>query len=259
MPRPFPANPASPANAPASPPPSSRPAFLHGLRRGAVLAPSFAPFALVCGMGAVQAGLGEAGAIGMATLTFAGSSQAVFTQYLNDGAPLWVAILSGLVLNLRMAVYSADLSTRLGPTTRLQRVLWAAFLVDQTHLLLQELRASGLHKGQEFAFHLGSAAALWPAWILFNTVGALLGARIPPAWELDFAVPLSFVVMVVPSLRSLPVLAAALIGGAAGLLLLGLPLRLGLVAAGLLGALGATALELTLRRRALTAPRDGSR
>ena len=250
-----PARPASVSSGPSSPcaeddRAARRRAFLAGFRRAAVVTPSFAPFALVCGMAAVQAGLGEAGALGLATLVYGGSAQAVFVQYLASGAPLWVAILSGLVLNLRMAVYGADIASVLGPTTRRQRLLWSVFLIDQSYLLYRDARDRGEFRGHELAFHLGCTAALWPGWIVLNAAGAFLGAQIPSGWELEFAVPLSFVVMVAPRLRTLPVVAAAVVGGVAGVLLVALPLRLGLIAAGLLGALVATVIELRTARRA---------
>jgi predicted branched-subunit amino acid permease len=213
----------------------ARQAYMAGLRRATLLLPSFIPFGLICGIAAVQAGLGEVGAVAMSTLVYGGSSQAVLIQYLTSGAPLWVAIASGLVVNLRMAVYSADVSTLLHQATRGQRLMWALFLVDQSYLLSRASRDRNEFPGQEFAFYLGCTTATWTGWILINAAGALLGANIPASWELEFAVPLSFVVMVAPSLRSAPFIVAATAGGLAGLALFALPLKLGLICAGLIG------------------------
>ena len=92
---------------------ASRAAFRAGMLECLTLVPSYVPFGLVCGVASVQAGLGEWGAVALAAFAFAGSSQAVLTQFLSGGAPLMIAVFSGLVVNLRMAVYSAAISSRI--------------------------------------------------------------------------------------------------------------------------------------------------
>ena len=193
--------------------------------------PSYVPFGLVCGVAAVQAGLGEWGAVALAAFAFAGSSQAVLTQFLSSGAPLVVAVASGLVVNLRMAVYSAAIASRVSGATRKERVLWAAFLVDQTFLSNEARQQRGEHMDHPLAFYLGCALTLWPGWVLMNAIGAFAGAELPASWQLEFTIPLSFVAIVVPQLKSRGQILAALAGGAAGVLLYALPLKLGLIGA----------------------------
>ncbi len=229
----------------------ARDAFIAGFKQCVVLTPSYIPFGLVCGVAAVQAGLGELGAIALAAFAFAGSSQAVLTQFIASGAPLAIAILSGLVVNLRMAVYSAAISQRISNTTRRERVLWAAFLVDQTFLFDEQRHARGLFKAHPLAFFLGCSAILWPTWIATNTAGAFLGAKLPPTWQLEFTIPLSFIAMVVPLLKSSGQTGAAIAGGAAGALLFALPLKLGLIAACFIGAMVGLVIDALLAMRAV--------
>jgi predicted branched-subunit amino acid permease len=82
----------------------SRAAFMDGVRETLIMAPSYLPFALVCGVAAVNAGLSLPAALVLPGLVYGGSSQAVLTQFLQSASSLWVAVLSGLVVNLRMAV-----------------------------------------------------------------------------------------------------------------------------------------------------------
>jgi predicted branched-subunit amino acid permease len=63
----------------------------------------------------------------------------------------------------------------------------------------------------------------------------LLGARLPTDWPLDFALPLTFIAIVVPLIRNWTMLAVALISGLVALLAAGLPFKLGLLAAALTG------------------------
>ena len=235
-----------------------RAAFRAGMLECAQLLPSYMPFGLVCGVAAVQAGLGEWGAVALAAFAFAGSSQAVLTQFLSSGAPLLIAVASGLVVNLRMAVYSAAIAPRIAGATRKQRLLWAAFLVDQTFISNEARHQRGEHTGHELAFYLGCAAVLWPWWILMNAVGAFAGAKLPTSWQLDFTIPLSFVALVVPLLKSKPQVIAAIAGGAAGVVFYALPLKLGLIAACALGTCVGLLVDALLARRANAAASGGA-
>jgi predicted branched-subunit amino acid permease len=214
---------------------ASRAAFKAGMIECLQLVPSYVPFGLVCGVASVQAGLGEWGAVALAAFAFAGSAQAVLTQFLSSGAPLAIAIISGLVVNLRMAVYSAAISPRIVGATRRERLLWAAFLVDQTFISNEARHQRGEHMNHPLAFYLGCALTLWPWWVVMNAIGAFAGAKLPASWQLEFTIPLSFVALVVPLLKSRSQIFAAIFGGAAGIVFYALPLKLGLIAACVLG------------------------
>ena len=228
---------------------ASRAAFKAGVIECLQLLPSYVPFGLVCGVAAVQAGLGEWGAVALATFAFAGSSQAVLTQFLSSGAPLTIAILSGLVVNLRMAVYSAAIAPRIAGATPKERVLWAAFLVDQTFISNEARHQRGEHMAHPLAFYLGCALTLWPWWVLMNAIGAFAGAKLPASWQLEFTIPLSFVALVVPLLKSRSQILAAIAGGAAGVLLYAMPLKLGLIVACALGTCVGLAVDALSRAR----------
>ena len=229
---------------------ASRAAFRAGVVECLQLVPSYIPFGLVCGVAAVQAGLGEWGAVALSAFAFAGSSQAVLTQFLSGGAPLTIAVLSGLVVNLRMAVYSAAIAPRIAGATRKERVLWAAFLVDQTFISNEARHQRGEHRDHPLAFYLGCALTLWPWWVLMNAIGAFAGAKLPTSWQLDFTIPLSFVAMVVPLLKSRGQILAAVAGGIAGVLLYALPLKTGLIAACVFGTCVGMLADAMLAKRA---------
>jgi predicted branched-subunit amino acid permease len=65
-----------------------------------------------------------------------------------------------------------------------------------------------------WSFYLGAALTLWGAWQLSTIAGALLGNAVPDSVPLGFAVPLVFMVLLVPTLTRLPALVAAAVGGA---------------------------------------------
>ncbi len=230
----------------------SRSAFRAGVLECLALIPSYVPFGLVCGVASVQAGLGEWGAVALAAFAFAGSSQAVLTQFLSGGAPLMIAVLSGLVVNLRMAVYSAAISQRIAGASRMERVLWAAFLVDQTFISNEARRSRGEYEDHPLPFYLGCAFTLWPWWVLMNAIGAFAGAKLPTSWQLDFTIPLSFVAMVVPLLKSRGQILAASAGGVAGVMLYAMPLKTGLIVACVFGTCVGMLVDTMLTKRTVS-------
>jgi predicted branched-subunit amino acid permease len=84
-------------------------------------------------------------------------------------------------------------------------------------------------------FFLGAGFSLWFTWQISSALGILLGTSIPPSWPLDFALPLTFIAMVIPVLKDRPVIASALSAGLVALLAFNLPYKLGLILAALIG------------------------
>jgi predicted branched-subunit amino acid permease len=223
--------------------PAARAAYFAGVRDTLTIVPSYLPFALVCGVASVNAGLTTGASLAMPALVFGGSSQAVMTQFIQNSASLWVAVLSGLVINLRMAVYSAALAPKLRALSTWQRMACAFFLVDNTYAFVQK-RADALPGDKHLvAYYAGLSSMVWPFWVLFCAIGIFAGTIVPGSWQLDFAIPLSFIAVIATSIRSLPMGASALVGGAASILLFSLPLKLGLIAACVLGLLGGLIVE----------------
>src|SRR5438046_2878371 len=70
---------------------------------------------------------------------------------------------------------------------------------------------------------LGSALTLYISWQAAVLAGIVMGANVPPAWSLDFAVVLSFIAILVPVVKTRANLAAALVAAAIALAAAGLP------------------------------------
>ena len=221
--------------------PPIRAAYLSGIRDTLLVIPSYLPFGLVCGVASVNAGLTTGAAVALPALVYGGSSQAVLLQFLQGNASLWVAILSGCVINLRMAVYSAAMASRVRHLATPQRMLVAAFLVDNTFAFMQERERTHPHDKHIIAYYAGTSTMFWSFWFLFCAIGIFAGNVVPPSWQLDFAIPLSFIAIAGTSIRSVPMAASAVVGGLASIVLFALPLKLGLIAACLAGLLAGLA------------------
>lgn len=218
-------------------------AWLRGLLYTASIAPSYIAFGTVCGIASKQAGLNLWQALALPALVFGGSAQVALTALTIAGAPLLVVVASSVIVNSRMAVYSAILSTRLRDASQRERIAMASLLVDQTYAAAEGFRATHPQSPYWRDYYLAAGISLWLWWILCNAVGYVAGAVIPAHWALDFTVPLSFVAILAPLVRRLPMALAAAMGAGLGIALHTLPLKLGLIAACLIGVCVMTVLD----------------
>lgn len=226
-------------------------AFWRGFRDALPFLLVIGPFSVLFGVVASEAGLNVLEALGFSVVVIAGAAQFTALQLLRDDAPTLIVILSALAINLRMAMYSATLTPHLGGAPLWQRALAAYFLVDQSFALSAATfeKETGWSVPQKMAYFFGCVAPICPMWYLLTVVGALIGNAIPPEYALDFALPITFLAMIAPMLRSVPHLAAACVAVTAALLLAWLPLNLGLLVSGLLGMIAGAQTELWVSRR----------
>ncbi|PWB40549.1 MAG: branched-chain amino acid ABC transporter permease [Rhodocyclales bacterium] len=220
--------------------PDNRQALLAGARACIPLAPGVLLFGMVCGAAAAGVGLTPGQSFALSWLVFAGSSQIVATQLFAAGAPGWVVVLTGWVVNLRFMMYSATLAQHFRGTTRLERWLAGYLLTDQAFAVTLARVLDG-RKDIPW-FFLGIAATLWVFWQVASLAGIFLGALVPASWSIDFVVALTFIGVLAPLLRDRAMAAAAVSGGLTSVYLV-LPLKLNLMAAALIGAAVGIALE----------------
>ena len=95
-----------------SPRPST--VFWEGVRDGTPFIVMIGPFALLFGVVAAELGLSMGETLGFSALVIAGAAQFATLELLDAGAPVSVAVGTGLAVNLRMALYSASLVPYLG-------------------------------------------------------------------------------------------------------------------------------------------------
>lgn len=214
---------------------AARAAFFSGVKDTLLVIPSYVPFGLVCGVASVNAGLTTGASLALPALVYGGSAQAVLLQFLQGNANVWVAVLSGCVINLRFAVYSAAMAAHVRHLAKPQRMLAAAFLVDHSFSFVQIRARKYPQDPHLLAYYAGVTSMFWTFWVLFCGIGIFAGNVVPASWQLDFAIPLSFIAISATSIRSVPMGVAAVVGGVASVLLFAVPLKLGLIMACLAG------------------------
>lgn len=233
--------------------PSIHADFRQGVRDVTPVLVSVLPYGLVVGGAAVGAGFSVTQAAGLSFLVNAGASQLAVIDLLGSGAPLAVAVVTALVINARLLMYSASIAPHFRDEPVGRRAFGAYFLIDPAYALAI-VRIEGDADVDPLPYYLGVATPLLPAWVASTAVGALAGATIPGWLPLDFAVPMVFLALVAPTIRSRPGAAAAGTGGAVAVLGAGFPLNLGLLAGGVVGVAAGLLVE---RTRGATPEGDG--
>ncbi|RLM56856.1 branched-chain amino acid ABC transporter permease [Halobellus sp. Atlit-31R] len=210
----------------------------RGVRDVAPILVGIVPFGLVAGAAAIDAGLTPLQAVGLSVVVFAGASQLAAIDLLGSNAELLVVVVTGLVINLRMLMYSASIAPHFRPLRIWWKSLCSYVLTDQAYALsIARYTDVDLDPAERRQYYFGAAASLWIVWQCCTIIGIVVGARIPDSWGLDFAVPLVFLSLLVPAVSTQPKLVAAAVGGGVAVAgeVLAVPFNLGLVAGGLAG------------------------
>ena len=221
-----------------------------GVRDIAPILPGVVPFGMISGIAAVDAGIPPGTAMAMSLIVYAGAAQLATVQLIVTGALPVVMVLTALIINLRFAMYSASLAPHFQHLPLRWRWPLAYMLADQAYAVAITRFTHGEHllANQKHWYYFGAAVVMWATWQLSSAAGIFLGANVPPSWSLDFAIPLTFMALLVPTLRDNAAVIAALTGGAVATIAAGLPFNLGLVLAAISG-IGAGLLVESIRHR----------
>ncbi|MEP3347332.1 MAG: AzlC family ABC transporter permease [Litoreibacter sp.] len=214
-------------------PSTTKTALWRGVRASIPFIFVVMPFATLFGVAATEAGMPLTQVMGFSLVVIAGAAQFTALQFMIENAPTLVVIASALAVNLRMAMYSAALAPLLGDQALWRRVLISYMIFDQTANLMtmDDETLPTQTTAQRTAFFIGSSIPIVTFWIGSTWVGAALGGQIPPEYSLDFAMPIAFLAMVAPALRTLAHMAAAITSVVLALALGFVPLNLGLLIA----------------------------
>ncbi len=187
----------------------------------------------------------------MTILVIAGSAQFTALALLEDQAPTIIVIIASLAVNLRMAMYSAAMVPHLGKCPLGTRAIASYFMVDQTFAVAikQFEQQPAWPLPNKVAYFFGCATSVTPFWISFTLLGALVGQSIPKEFSLDFAIPICFIAITAPMMRSPPHLSAAVVSILIALLLSWMPYNLWLLVAAVIAMMAGAQTELWIARR----------
>ncbi len=224
---------------------SKMPEFLLGARDTIPLLLGALPFGLIYGTMAITAGMSRTAAAAMSAFVFAGSAQFIAVGLIGVGTPALVVIATTFVVNLRHMLYSATLLPSLKKLSFPWRAVLAFFLTDETFAVSVHRWNAPDRSNNKHWYQLGSSLAMYLNWQFWCFTGTLIGSSIPDAadWGLDVAMPVTFIGMTIPFVRSIPMVVCVTAAGITALLFNSLPYKAGLMIAAAAGIISGLAAE----------------
>ena len=219
----------------------NRGAALAGVRALTPLALAVFPFGVVYGVLVARSDVPDwIGALA-SPVVYAGAAQIALIGLLDRDVPLIVAVGTALIINLRMMMYSAALApaiSRFGPGWRAALPYAITDQLTVVSLLWFEDHPDARDRR---AFFAAGGLYFLAVWIAGTLVGIATGTQVPDGLQLGFAIPLTFLALLVPTLKGRPEIAAALAAALAVVVLADLPYSLGVPIGAVVGVLAGLA------------------
>lgn len=191
--------------------------------------PGVLPFGLIMGALGNTAGISAVELGVLNVFVFAGASQLVAVDLLMKDIPSSIIVLTGLIINLRMILYSASFSGVLKESSFGIKTLGSYLLTDQAYAVYTAHSYSLKERKEKIMFYLGAGMCMSLFWQLFVTVGFIFGNFLPSSLNLDFAVPLSFIALTIPTLKNKNYYYVVLISSVCSIVFNSVPYNLGLL------------------------------
>ena len=186
---------------------------------------SVIPFGIICGAIGIELGFNPYLIYGLSIIIFAGAAQIVFLQLLSGGASALIAITSVGVINSRHLLYGAVLSEYLEKLPLIKKLLISYLVVDQG--FAESIKFFKKNKNEEYLYYhlIGSGGLLWVCWQIATLAGIVLGSFVPEELGLKFAIPLTFIAIVVQDLKKIDHVIVMLASGIGSLLFFDVPFK----------------------------------
>ena len=176
--------------------------FLKGIVDVSPLMIPVVPFGLIFGILAIDVGFSPIATMGMSLIIFGGASQIVLLQLFSGGASSLVIISSVGAVNSRHLLYGAVVSEHVSDLKLIWKIIISYFLIDQAFARSNDYFKENNDKNKYFHL-IGGGVTCWVIWQTTTFLGIILGAAIPEKLGLSFAVPLTFLALLINDFRKL--------------------------------------------------------
>ncbi len=208
--------------------------FNLGVRSTLPIISGIIPFGAVMGSAFSEAKLDFFSAMLMNTTVYAGAAQLATVDLMSVNAAKFVVIITGLIINMRFLLYSAAMSPYLKDSGPVIKFLCAFTLTDQSYAAMSANHDKFSTNQEATEFYLGTATCMIITWHASVVGGFLFGNFAPRSLSLEYAIPLSFVALLVPTLKTKGHKIVALFSSIISLLFYNFPLKTGLMVSALL-------------------------
>ena len=205
------------------------------------------PFGLIFGILSIDIGFSPLATMGMSLIIFGGASQIILLQLFSGGASSFIIISSVGAVNSRHLLYGAVLSEYLENLSLIKKLLISYIIVDQG--FAESNKFFKKNKSEQYLhYHLiGTGCTMWVCWQIATLSGIILGSFVPEELGLKFAIPLTFIAIVIQDLKKIDHLIVMIVCGLSSLLFYDAPFRSYIIISPIL-ALFVAALILRLKK-----------
>ena len=206
------------------------------------------PFGIIYGTLSQSSDLSIYGALALSSIVFAGSSQFVALGLIASGSSIFIIIATTFLINLRHLLYSFSLRHHLSHLPQKWKIPLSFGLTDETFAVtFKHYSDNSLHNLKHWYF-LGSFLFFYLNWQICTITGIIFGSSFPEIknWGLEFAMSATFIGIVIPYLKSKPMIVTAIASSTLVLILKDLPNNLGLMISSIIGISIGVLIELKL-------------
>ena len=158
------------------------------------------PFGIIFGAIGIELGFSPLFTYATSLIIFGGASQIVLLQLFSGGASSLVIISSVGAVNSRHLLYGAVVSEHLSDLKLIWKIMISYFLVDQAFARSNEYFKKN-NDDNKYLHLVGGGATCWIIWQTTTFLGIILGSLIPEKLGLSFAVPLTFLALLINDFR----------------------------------------------------------
>lgn len=199
------------------------------------------PWGLLAGSFAIESGLTILESQALSAILFAGSAQLVATGMFKAGATLATMLLAIFFITSRHLLYSVSMRSKISPLPLRWRLGLGFLLTDELFAIC------GQQSDKQFNrwYALGAGLSFYLCWNLATLAGIVAGSYIPSLNELglEFAVAATFIALVIPNIKSSPVLVAVLVSMVTSVVCYALGIESGLMIASGAGMIAGYVME----------------
>ena len=177
--------------------------FFQGVKDTSPLMIPVVPFGIIFGVLAIDLGLSPLTTIAMSIIIFGGASQIIFLQLFSAGASSLVILSSVGAVNSRHLLYGTVLSEHLSDLNLTWKIIVSYFLVDQAFAVSNNYFKNNKKEKNKYFHLIGGGLNCWSIWQITTIIGIYLGSIIPDKLGLTFAIPLTFLALLVNDFRKL--------------------------------------------------------
>lgn len=177
------------------------------------LAISVIPWGFLCGSMAIQAGFSQTQAQCLSLFVFAGAAQLSGVAIIGSTGSLFSLINSTAVISSRHLLYSASFRDDVIDLPFIKRFFIAFLLTDEMFAVTEMHKQSTGRFSVKYAITAGFT--FYIIWNISTFFGVYIGTQIVEidSLGLEFAIAATFIAMVIPNTKKLPVLVTVLASG----------------------------------------------